>query len=102
MANCRSLHRAQIVRSRFAGPAVCNDFKRHLLTLVEGAHAGAFDGADMNENVLAAVVRLNEAETLLAVKPLHSSQAHGTSSFSIDACLEPHPRAQPANSKFRG
>ena len=68
------LRGAQIFRSRFASPAVCNDFKGNLLALVEGAHAGAFDGADMNEDILAALVRLNEAETLLVVKPLHSSR----------------------------
>jgi len=38
---------------------------------------GAFDRTDMQENILAAVVRLNEAETFLAVKPLHGSCRHG-------------------------
>jgi hypothetical protein len=31
----------------------------------------------MNKNILATSLRLNEAETLLAVKPLHSSRIHG-------------------------
>jgi hypothetical protein len=31
----------------------------------------------MNENVLTAAFRLNKAEAFLAVKPLHSSNAHG-------------------------
>jgi len=42
--DCGSLRGAQIFRSRFASPAVCNDIKRNLLSLVEGAHAGAFNG----------------------------------------------------------
>ena len=84
-----SLGCAQILGCRFAGPAVCNDIKRNLLSLVEGAHAGAFDGADMNENVLASLVRLNEAKTLLAVEPLHSSRIHGrSSSYVFGAALE--------------
>ena len=66
--DCGSLRGAQIFRGRFASPAVCNDFKRNLLPLVEGTHTGAFDCADMNENIWASLVRLNEAETLLAVK----------------------------------
>src|SRR6185295_10655850 len=82
-ADCGGLRGAQIFRSRFTGPAVCNDFKGNLLSLVEGAHAGAFDCADMNEDILASLVRLNEAETLLAVKPLHSSRVHRRSSFTI-------------------
>jgi hypothetical protein len=80
-ADCGRLRGAQILRGRFASPAVCNDIKGNLLSLVEGAHAGAFNGADMNENILVSLVRLNEAETLLAVKPLHSSRIHGRSSF---------------------
>jgi hypothetical protein len=67
---------AQIFSGRLAAPAVRDDVVRHLLALVEGVHAGAFDRADMNEDVLAAVLRLNEAKTLLAVKPLHSTRIH--------------------------
>src|SRR5215813_3860204 len=68
---------AQIFSGRFAGPAVGDDVKADFLPLIEGAHAGAFNRADMNEDVIAAVVELNEAEALLAVKPLHSSCIHG-------------------------
>jgi len=61
---------AQIVRSRLAGPAVCNDVERYSLALVERAHTGAFDRTDMNEDILVTVLRLNEAKALLVVKPL--------------------------------
>ena len=44
--------------------------------------AGAFDGADVNEHVIAAVVGLDESVALGCVKPLHGSHAHGSSPFS--------------------
>ena len=53
-----------------------DNIEAHILPLVEGTHAGAFDGADMNENVFAAVYGLNETKALLAVKPLHNSLIH--------------------------
>ncbi len=43
------------------------------LTLIEGLESSAFDGRNMDENVLGAVSRLNESETLLGVKPLYST-----------------------------
>jgi hypothetical protein len=46
----------------------------------------------MNKNILASLVRLNETETLLAVKPLHSSRSHGRSSFKISVRFKPRPR----------
>jgi len=69
-------HGAQILGGGLAGPAVGDDLEGDLLPFVEGAHAGAFNGADMNEDVLAAGVRLNEAEALLVVEPLHGSDIH--------------------------
>src|SRR5207248_2102070 len=71
------LYGAQIVRRRLAGAAVCYDFERNLLPFVEGVHACTFDRADMDEDILAALVRLNEAEALLVVKPFHCSRSHG-------------------------
>ena len=77
MALCANrLRGAQIVRRRFAGAAVGNDVVGNLLPLVEGVHAGAFNRADMNEDVLATVLRLNEAEAFLAVKPLYNTRVH--------------------------
>jgi hypothetical protein len=59
MASCR-LRGAQILSSRLTSPAVCNDVEGDLLPLVEGAHARAFDRADMNEDILVAALGLNE------------------------------------------
>src|SRR5215475_6586830 len=55
--------------------------------------ACALDSADMDEGVLAAVVRLDEAIALGGVEPLHGSRSHGN-------CLSRHrmrrPRTRPA------
>jgi hypothetical protein len=67
---------AQPVGRRLAGSSVCDDFEFELLPLVEGAQAGTLDRADVNEHILAAVIRLNEAEALLAVEPLYSARTH--------------------------
>jgi hypothetical protein len=77
---CRGvLGGAQILGSRLAAPAVCNDVERYSLALVERAHTGAFDRTDMNEDILVTVLRLNEAKALLVVKPLHSTRVHRVS-----------------------
>jgi hypothetical protein len=72
---CRS-DGAQIVRRGLAAPSVSNNIKRDLLSLVEPRHSGSFDRADVDEDVLAAVIRLDEAEAFLAIEPLHGSLRH--------------------------
>jgi hypothetical protein len=56
--------------------ALGHNVERDFLSLVEAAHPGAFDSADVDEHVLAAVIRLDEAEALLAVEPLYGSLRH--------------------------
>src|SRR6478735_2755011 len=68
---------AEIVSRRLAAAAVGDDVERDLLTLVEGGEASALDGADVNEHVLLAVIRLDETITLLGVEPLHGAHSHG-------------------------
>src|SRR6185436_16671132 len=51
-------------------------FVRHLLTFSQRLEAAALDGRVMHEDVLAAVIRGNEAKTLAVVKPLHGSFTH--------------------------
>ena len=65
---------AKVLSAGLAAHAVGLGFERNLLTLVEGAQASAFDRADMNEDILPATVRLNEAETLCRVEPLQLFQ----------------------------
>jgi hypothetical protein len=51
----------------------------NLLILVEAMQTGALESRGMNEHVLAATVRLNEAETLLTVVELNGTGIHGIS-----------------------
>src|SRR6266446_997461 len=53
------------------------------LTLLEVADAGALDRGDMNEHVLRAVVRLDEAVTLLGVEPFNGTDTHKVSSIEF-------------------
>jgi hypothetical protein len=68
---------AQIARRRLACALVSDNLKGDFLTFDEVTQAGALDGADVNEHVLAAVVGLDEAETLLTIVELHGAVGHG-------------------------
>src|SRR6201994_84492 len=80
---------AQIVGGRLAGTAIGDDFVADLLAFTQGSKASTFDGADMNENVVAAIIRLDEAVALGRVKPLYSSHAHGIVPSQIDITKPP-------------
>jgi len=60
------LGRAQIFGRRLAVAAVLDDVEGNALPLVEGAQTGAFDRADMNEDVLPAIGRLNDQARTIA------------------------------------
>ena len=47
-----------------------------LLAFAQGMNAGAFNGGDMHECILGAVVGLNEAETLVRVEPFYGTSSH--------------------------
>ena len=82
---------AKIVGRRLARTAIRYDFVGDLLAFTQGAQTSAFDGADVNEDVVSADIRLNEAVALGRVKPLHSSHAHvGSPSqvYSVEARRE--------------
>jgi len=68
----------QIVRRRFAGPAIKYHLEGDLLSFVEAMHPGAFDSTDVHEHILAAVIRLDEAEAFLAIKPFYRTLRHMT------------------------
>jgi ribosomal protein S21 len=90
-SRCRS-DSLQIVRRELACPSIGNNVESDLLSLVEGTHASAFDRADVHENILAAVVRLDKAEALLIVEELHGSSRHITHLSDIGV-MRPHIRA---------
>src|ERR1700754_1819354 len=56
--------------------AVLLDLIGDLLAFVQAVQASPLDGADMDEHVLAAAVRLNEAKTLGGIKPLDRACRH--------------------------
>jgi hypothetical protein len=58
---------------------VRHNFEGHLLAFLQRPQTGSLDSGDMNENVLLAVVGLNESIALLLIEPLHNARIHGSS-----------------------
>jgi hypothetical protein len=56
--------------------AIRHDLVLELLTFIERAQAGALDRRYMNENILAAALRLNESVAFLRIEPLHRTERH--------------------------
>jgi len=84
----------QIVSGGLAGLPVMNDLIGELLSLAEIRHARPFDGTDVDKYVLAAIIRLDEAEALDAVKPLYGSLVHGSPFCRVRVCIggaQPQP-----------
>ena len=54
------------------------------LAFVQRTQTSAFNGRNVHENVVAAVVRLDKAEALLAVKPLHGPDGHNRNLYGIE------------------
>lgn len=50
-----------------------HNFEQDLLFLVEPLPLGAFDRADVDEDVVAAVIRLDESVALFVIEPLDGS-----------------------------
>lgn len=72
-------------------PALGDDFEAQPLPFGESGHPGTLHGGDVDEDVLAAVVGLDEAESLRGVEPLHGTsvgRAHLVSSFEVQPPLE--------------
>jgi hypothetical protein len=59
------------------------------LSLSEAIQSGAFDSADVHEDILATVIGLDKAEALLAVEPLYSSLR--SRSFSLQRWISGWP-----------
>ena len=64
---------AEALGCRLAGAAVLLNLEIELLAFHQAGQTGALDGGDVDEDVLAAIVRLNEAEALGAVEPLNGT-----------------------------
>src|ERR1700722_2007897 len=72
----RFLCRLKLAGRHLSASLVLLELKAELLALAEGAEARAFDRRDMNENVIAAVVGLDETKALGGVEPLHCTNRH--------------------------
>jgi hypothetical protein len=73
------LSQREILSADLAPHLVSLGLEVDLLALSETPKTSPLDRADVNEHILAAVVRLNESEALLAVEPLHSTCRHFSS-----------------------
>src|SRR6185369_11727560 len=69
--------------------AVLDHVIAHLLTIAQRSDAGALDRRDMDEDVLGAIIWLDEAVTLLGVEPFDCTSSH---SFPLDRCTTFAPR----------
>src|SRR5271157_1315233 len=72
----RTSGRREVAGGGFARALVGDDLEADLLAFAQMRQARALDGADMDEYVLAAVLRLDEAKALLGVEPLDGSDLH--------------------------
>jgi hypothetical protein len=66
----------ELIGGGLAGALVLGDLVAHLLAFAQIAQAGALDRADMNENVRATIIGLDEAEAFLTIEPFHNSGSH--------------------------
>src|SRR5215469_4829018 len=65
-----------------------HDVERDLLAFVQGAHARRFHGSGMDEHVLAAAFRRDEAKALGGIEEFHGSDSHMIVPAKISAPAE--------------
>src|SRR4051794_38423466 len=66
----------QVGCRRFATALVALELVAELLALIQAAEARALDRGDVDEDILIAILRLNEAIALLNVEPLDGADGH--------------------------
>jgi len=71
-----ALCRLDVADGGLAGAAIFLRVEGDLLALDQPTHSGALKRGGMDENVFAAIVRLNEAEAFLIVVEFHSARIH--------------------------
>jgi hypothetical protein len=67
---------AKLIGGTLPGSPILRQLIGELLAFAQIRHAGAFNRADMDEHVLAAIIGLDKSKAFLHVKPFHSSDAH--------------------------
>jgi hypothetical protein len=93
VANWKGLRGLDVADRELAGAAVFLDVERDLLALHQTAHSSALERGGMNENVFAAVIRLDEAEAFLVVIKLYDAGIHEVS-FADPGALDPSTHAR--------
>jgi hypothetical protein len=78
----RELH---IAGRALAGTPVSPDVEGYPLTFGKAAQTRTLNGADVNEHILAAIIRLDEAIALCAVAKLHCACGHCGASLRFAA-----------------
>src|SRR5262249_4660112 len=66
----------ETIGCELAGAAILDQLIADLLTFAQIIKTGALDSADMNEDVLATVIRLDETVAFLGIEPLDGARAH--------------------------
>jgi hypothetical protein len=72
----QALSDPQVLCAAFTTPGVDFDFVRNPLTFCQAGKSCSFNGADVNEHIVSAIVGLNKAKTLLAVEPFDRTCWH--------------------------
>ena len=73
----RLLELSQLEIGRGCLAALHNDLIGHLLPVVQALQTSGLNGGNVHENILAAVLRHNEAEALGGVEPFNGTGRHG-------------------------
>src|SRR5205823_8455701 len=89
--NRQPLVDAKVLGAGLAAHRVLLRFERDLLTFVERAQTCAFNGADVDENVGAAIIGLDEAKPLGRFDPLNVSGSHVPISKMRESALPTRP-----------
>src|ERR1035437_3390316 len=63
-------------RRHLPGALIRHEFVFDFLTILEFSQAGLFDRTDMNKDVLATSIRLDESKALGRIEPLHCPGRH--------------------------
>jgi len=66
----------QIIGRHFSAFAIGNQLIGQLLAFLQVAQSGSLDGADVNESIGAAIIRLDEAKTLGGIEPFYGSSSN--------------------------
>ena len=70
------LDRLELARGHLAATGILLQLEADLLAFMDRAEAGPLHRRSVDEHVRAAVVRLNEAEALGGIEPLHNASRH--------------------------